>query len=127
MSGYKRLSKTLAENSGNVFFECPACGVPHGVNCGKGYGPMWSWDGNIDKPTFSPSVLVIAQYYEPPATEENIQKIRSGEIKQAKVEYRCHSFVRAGRIQFLNDCTHELAGKTVDIPEWDTECTKEDE
>jgi hypothetical protein len=30
----------------------------------------------------------------------------------------CHSFVTDGRIQFLNDCTHPLAGQTVDIPEW---------
>jgi hypothetical protein len=30
----------------------------------------------------------------------------------------CHSFVTDGRIQFLEDCTHELAGQTVDLPEW---------
>ena len=29
-------------------------------------------------------------------------------------------FVVDGRIQFLGDCTHELAGQTVDIPGWDT-------
>jgi hypothetical protein len=32
---------------------------------------------------------------------------------------RCHIFVRDGKIQFLNDCTHELAGKTVPMePLW---------
>jgi hypothetical protein len=31
--------------------------------------------------------------------------------------FRCHSFVRAGRIEFLNDSTHALAGKTVDLPD----------
>jgi hypothetical protein len=25
----------------------------------------------------------------------------------------CHVFVKAGEIQYLSDCTHELAGKTV--------------
>ena len=30
----------------------------------------------------------------------------------------CHSFVTDGRIQFLGDCTHKLAGQTVNIPEW---------
>jgi hypothetical protein len=30
----------------------------------------------------------------------------------------CHSFVTAGHIQFLSDCTHEMAGQTVEIPEW---------
>jgi len=32
----------------------------------------------------------------------------------------CYSFVTAGRIQFLSDCTHILAGKTVDLPDWAT-------
>ena len=30
---------------------------------------------------------------------------------------RCHSFVTDGRIQFLSDCTHALAGQTVDLPD----------
>jgi hypothetical protein len=30
---------------------------------------------------------------------------------------RCHSFVTDGRIQFLSDSTHALAGQTVDLPE----------
>jgi hypothetical protein len=32
----------------------------------------------------------------------------------------CHVFVENGKIRFLDDCTHELAGKTVDIPVWPT-------
>jgi len=32
-------------------------------------------------------------------------------------EYRCHSFVRDGRIEFLSDCTHALKGQTVDLPD----------
>lgn len=31
----------------------------------------------------------------------------------------CHSFITDGEIQFLNDCTHKLAGHTVDLLEWD--------
>lgn len=31
----------------------------------------------------------------------------------------CHSFTTEGRIQFLNDCTHELAGQTVNLPDID--------
>lgn len=34
------------------------------------------------------------------------------------VPYTCHSFVTDGRIQFLGDCTHSLAGQTVDLPDW---------
>jgi hypothetical protein len=32
---------------------------------------------------------------------------------------RCHSFVPDGIIQFLNDCHHELRGKTVALPDWE--------
>ena len=32
---------------------------------------------------------------------------------------RCHSFVRDGKIRFLADSYHELAGQTVDLPEVD--------
>jgi hypothetical protein len=27
----------------------------------------------------------------------------------------CHSFVVDGRIEYLSDCTHEMAGMTVDL------------
>lgn len=30
--------------------------------------------------------------------------------------HTCHSFVRDGQIEFLSDCTHALAGKTVSLP-----------
>jgi len=104
MSGFERISKILAKSNGNIFFECPGCGMPHGINCGGGHGPTWSWDNDINKPTFNPSVLV--SYESGPMGKQNI----------------CHSFVRNGKIEFLSDCTHELAGRIVDIPEWDMVC-----
>lgn len=33
----------------------------------------------------------------------------------------CHSFVIDGRIQFLGNCMHKLAGQTVDLPDWEDE------
>lgn len=32
---------------------------------------------------------------------------------------RCHSFVRDGKIEFLGDCTHEMAGTTIELPDVD--------
>jgi hypothetical protein len=32
---------------------------------------------------------------------------------------RCHLFIRDGALQFLSDCTHKLAGQTVDMVPWD--------
>ena len=48
---------------------------------------------------------------------DEVGRVMAGE----KIEPRplvCHSFVRNGRIEFLGDCTHGLAGKTVDLPKW---------
>jgi len=33
---------------------------------------------------------------------------------------RCHSIVTDGKIAFLTDCFHTLAGQTVDLPDWDS-------
>ena len=72
----------------------------------KNEGPAWHWNGNVDKPNFSPSILT--------------RTVRGVERKKV----RNHVFVRDGTIQFLSDCTHELAGKTVELPklcEWPEE------
>jgi hypothetical protein len=53
--------------------------------------PCWKWNGDVLKPTLSPSLLTWTD------------------------DVRCHSFIREGRIQFLQDCSHELAGQTVDL------------
>ena len=83
-------------------FECPGCCMMHEVRVdGPGPGPLWQWDGSLDAPIISPSILVAWTYGEPPRKRV------------------CHSFVRAGRIEFLGDCTHELAGQTVPLPEDD--------
>lgn len=94
------LSPILRSGQGNsLMFWCPGCDGPHRIQHGEGTGPRWGWNGSVDKPTFTPSILV--QWNEPAGDRV------------------CHSFVTDGRIQFLNDCTHELAGQTVAIPEWE--------
>ena len=56
------------------------------------------------RPTLTPSVLA-----------QGVN--RDGE----PVPYRCHSYVTDGRIQFLGDCSHALAGQTLDLPPVDFE------
>lgn len=56
--------------------------------------PNWSWNGDAEKPTLHPSVLT---------------KFGRG---GAQI---CHSFVNDGKVRFLDDCTHELKGQTVDL------------
>jgi hypothetical protein len=83
----------------SMIFECPGCEMLHIVYVDGAKHPVWQWNGSMEKPTFSPSVLVTYPW---------------GESRE---ERRCHSFVTDGRIQFLDDCTHKLAGQTVDLPD----------
>lgn len=109
------LSKILRNADGGLLlFWCPGCDCAHGPAVGEGPGPRWGWNGDVDKPTFTPSILVQYDHYVPPFIPG-----QPAPENQTKVHDVCHSFVTAGRIQFLSDCTHGLAGQTVDIPPWD--------
>lgn len=99
MSAFVRVSPILEEADGRLFFHCPGCLMLHGVNIDRTQpGPGWDWNGSLDQPTFQPSILV--RYPWGPDQHQVV----------------CHSFVRDGKIEYLSDCTHHLAGKTVDIP-----------
>ena len=94
------LSTILRLAAGNrLHFWCPGCDAPHGVGFGEGHGPRWEWNGDAVRPTFRPSVLVNRGQANPAAPI-------------------CHFYITDGKILFLHDCTHALAGKTVDLPEW---------
>jgi hypothetical protein len=103
------LSKILRLGEGNrLMFMCPGCNEVHAIQYANGPGPRWTWNGNPDRPTFTPSVLVTT-----PANPE------AGEgFEEWRTERICHSFVTDGQIQFLGDCTHALKGQTVDLPAW---------
>lgn len=94
---------------GGLMFWCPGCGCAHMIKTGDGNGPRWNWNGDAERPTFSPSILVTYQA-NPDADEDH---------KEWRSERRCHSYVTDGRIQFLSDSTHALAGKTVDMVDWE--------
>ena len=85
-----------------VRWNCPGCNEPHVVPT-HGASP-WGFNGDLERPTLTPSILCH------PAGRLN----ENGSVRQTPL---CHSFVRDGRIQFLGDCTHPLAGQTVDLPE----------
>lgn len=86
----------------------------HVVWTGDGPGPRWGWNGNVERPTFTPSVLVTGVKR---LTDEQLAAWMRGEPLPEPVQQRCHTFVTDGRIQFLGDCTHALAGQTVDLPD----------
>lgn len=118
------LSKILRScEGGRVVFWCPGCDEAHGIRVhGERPGPLWSWDGNVDYPTFSPSILVrgvdmtakgLADY-DAWCAAGHPPGVGAFETRPSV----CHSFVRAGKIEFLGDCTHALAGKTVPLPDF---------
>jgi hypothetical protein len=66
-------------------------------------GARWTWDGNVERPSFSPSMNISS-----PGVEWG-----EGDFTP---EYRCHYFLRDGVIDFLGDCTHHLRGQKVPLP-----------
>lgn len=62
-------------------------------------GAKWGFNGDLERPTLTPSVLSTFH------------------VGPERTPFTCHSFVRDGQIQFLGDCTHALAGQTLDLPE----------
>ena len=95
-------------------FYCPGCEEYHMVRVSGPQG-AWGFNGDHDNPTFTPSVLVTG--YERLTDEEYARVLRKEEVERRPLV--CHSFVTDGRIQFLNDCTHRLAGQTLELPDLD--------
>lgn len=100
-----------------LMFRCPGCHMTHQIAIRNGPHPCWTWNGDVERPTFQPSVLVTGVQQ---LTDEEHAAFMRGEGLPEPRPLRCHSFVRDGRIQFLADCTHALASQTVDLPEWDS-------
>jgi hypothetical protein len=118
-----QLSKILRETEGNgLLFWCPGCDGVHRIQYGDGPGPRWGWNGDVDRPTFTPSVLTRFTKMTEKGHADAEEWRQAGCPKRDEpfesVPAVCHSFVTDGRIQFLGDCTHALAGQTVDLPEW---------
>lgn len=74
---------------------CPGCKFGHL------FDKRWAFNGDMEKPTFRASYLSYGTESDPR-------------------QPRCHSYVTDGKIKFLPDCTHELAGQTVELPEFGT-------
>ena len=88
-----------------LMFVCPGCESRHDggglhmlpVNTSE-TSPAWTWDGNLEAPTISPSIKT-----------------------EGHDGYVCHSFLKAGVFEFLSDCTHEYVNQQVhipDLPDW---------
>jgi hypothetical protein len=89
----------------SFLFWCPGCKKPHPYRVLRHPNepvntPVWDFNGDVERPTFSPSLLVNAS---------------------GKYGKRCHLFLTDGQLQFCSDSEHALAGQTVPCPDWDDE------
>jgi uncharacterized protein DUF6527 len=93
------VNPSVNERGTHVHFWCPGCDHLHAIEI---EGPhAWEFAVAADLPTVSPSILT--------------------HWHDELGDRRCHSFIKGGRWEFLSDCTHSLAGKTVemvDLPDW---------
>lgn len=115
-----QVSRCLRRTTDGYTFWCPGCREMHQVWTDRAEKPCWAFDGNVESPTFSPSILITGKQ-----GVNNERGAWTGEwVTDADgkaLDLVCHSFVTAGRINFLGDCTHALRGQTValpDLPAW---------
>lgn len=85
---------------------CPGCDQAHiiAVSRPNHCNAIWTFDGNVDAPTFSPSINITW----------------GGIVDEDGNEWPrevCHYFIRGGQIEFCGDSTHALAGQTVPLPD----------
>lgn len=77
-------------------FWCPGCESAHQLETKPG---AWTWNGDLVRPTASPSLAVRPH---------------------AGGQVACHFWIRDGALEFLNDCGHKLAGQTVPMVTMDS-------
>lgn len=93
--GFKREGMVcLTPDRALLGYWCQGCDCLHVVNVEAGSDrPRWDWNGNVDKPTLSPSIRTFWQ--------------RTGEAEQT----HCHHFLRGGVIKYLSDsAAHDVRG-----------------
>jgi hypothetical protein len=81
-----------------IWWGCPGCEMSHSIpvtRTGEEAKRNWTFNGDVDNPTITPSILASYGY------------------RDKKPTKFCHFYIREGSIEFLADCTHKLAGKIV--------------
>lgn len=114
------MAKVRPEGKGElVSIFCPACDETHQLYVEPKEGRVcWGFNNDFHKPTFTPSLLVRRGHYAQgqSKTAEDCYYCNDPEGKECGYKCGiCHSFIKDGMIQYLNDCTHEMAGQTVEL------------
>lgn len=119
--------KLRVTEDGTHLWYCPACKTWHGGNVNlNNYGPNWNFDNNYNNPTFSPSFLVRSGHHIAGSSSDDCWCKYNKDHPDDQAPFKCgicHTFVRDGKIEYLSDCTHEFAGKIINmfVPESEVE------
>lgn len=103
----RRLGAADGYTAGGLAHYCPACEEMHQFAL-DGYnssGAKWTWDGNVEAPSFIPSMHIKVN---PPGHPE-YQSDAGSSV--------CHYHLLGGVIDFLGDCTHAMRGTKVPLPD----------
>ena len=102
-------NKVIDEGDGRYRFYCPGCGHDHVYytqqNSNHPTDPVWTFNGNLENPTFSPSLLNRWGKEADPDWQEPEDPGPDGGWSG-----RCHLFVTNGEIDYCEDCTHHFNG-----------------
>ena len=107
-----------------LVYWCQGCRMTHSIRTVGAYA--WGWNGDVDKPVFTPSVLATSGHYvsshKPGDSCWCDYKREHPEDQDPMGCARCHTFVgcngaQPGEVIFLGDCTHELAGQVLPLPD----------
>ena len=103
-----QVSSTLRRIAGGFTHWCPGCEEMHRLP------GSWTFDGNLEKPTFTPSFKhegIQRAFVDGKWTGEWVRDTNGN-----TVPFICHYILTAGVLNFCGDGTHALAGKSVPLP-----------
>lgn len=106
-----KLRRSAWAGGANLMHWCPGCEEVHGIRVESTSNdvPMWHFDGNYEKPTFAPSILVFV---------DDDEDDNGNPLPAPRRVTLCHYFIRNGMIDFCGDSPHALSGQTVELPDW---------
>jgi hypothetical protein len=88
---------------------CPGCEQPHVIF------DSWQFDGNLEAPTFNPSIKITGKKTIWKDGKWNGEWARDAQGNT--LDDCCHYFLHAGALKFCGDSLHGLAGKNMPLPD----------
>ena len=104
------LSRKLYKATPTIYVHwCSSCNSRHPINVGEpnSNGASWSFNNNVEAPTFTPSVNIRIGPYSLDDDEcnKNIYDV-------------CHYNITDGKITYHGDTTGPLSGQTLELPDF---------